>query len=253
SRLGGFPVSLVVAAPRVSDVDRITRVASTFDRHRRARSTLCSASAEVLAIASAGVTLMSDRHNGPVCHSDERSRALDELQFSLGEGPNFDAFAECQGVAEPDLEHARPARWPNFTASALELGTRGVFALPLTAGTRCIGVLSLYYDVAGELSADQRADGLVVADTVARSILEAQSRNRTDGLAVELDGAASHRAEVHQAAGMVAVQLGVPVADAEVRLRAHAYAANRPVVDVARDIVKRRLRLIHDGPRLKSG
>jgi hypothetical protein len=84
-------------------------------------------------------------------------------------------------------------------------------------------------------------------------MLEIQSRDKTDMLAVALNDAASHRAEVHQASGMVAVQLGVSVADAEARLRAHAYAVNRSVVDVARDIVARRLRLIDDGPISENG
>lgn len=235
------------------DADRVARVASAFARHRSGRSTFCAASADVLGIASAGVTLMSARHKGPVCHSDERSLALDELQFSLGEGPSLDAFTGHEAVLEPDLEHARPTRWPMFTEAALGLGTRAVFALPLTAGATCIGVLTLYHDVAGALSLEQRADGLVVADALARSMLETQSRSETDMLAVDLNDAGSHRAEVHQAAGMVAVQLGVPVVDAEARLRAYAYAVNRSAVDVARDIVARRLRLIDDGPLLGTG
>ena len=243
----------MVATPRVSDADRIARVASEFEGHRRARGSLCAASAHVLKIPSAGVTLMSARHSGPVCSSDERSLALDELQFSLGEGPSLDAFASRQAILEPDLEHARPDRWPIFTASALELGTLGVFALPLSVGRSCIGVLTLYRDVAGELSPDQHADGLIVADATFRAIMETQSRNDPDLLALALYDAASHRAEVHQASGMVAVQLGIHVADAEARLRAHAFGANRLVVDVARDIVERRLRLIGDGPALADG
>lgn len=195
---------------------------------------------------------MSARHNGPVCHSDERSLTLGELQFSLGEGPSLEAFSGREAIFEPDLENARPARWPIFTASALELGTRGVFALPLNAGTKCIGVLTIYREVAGSLSPEQQADIFVVADTVAQSMLEIQSRNESDLLSVDLDDTASHRAEVHQASGMVAVQLGVAVADAEARLRAHAYAMNRSVVGVARDIVERRLRLIDDGPLPES-
>lgn len=237
----------------MSNTERAARVASTFASHRRANGTYCSASADLLRVASVGVTLMSARHNGPVCHSDERSLALDELQFSLGEGPSLDAFAMHETILEPDLENARPARWPIFTATALELGTRGVFAMPLNAGTRCIGVMTLYHDVAGALSSEQRADGRVVADEVARSMLEAQLRNETDLLSVELDDAASHRAEVHQASGMVAVQLGVAVADAAARLRAYAYAESRSVVEVARDIVERRLRLVDDGLTSESG
>lgn len=237
----------------MTDTDRAARVASVIARHRRGSGTFCSASAELLDIASTGLTLMSARHNSPVCHSDERALALDDLQFSLGEGPSVDAFAGHQPISEPDLENARPSRWPAFTASALELGTRGVFALPLNAGTRCIGVLTLYRDLAGSLSTEQEADSLVVADALAQSMLEIQSRTDTELLAVDLNDAARHRAEVHQAAGMIAVQLGVVVADAEARLRAHAYAVNRSVIDVARDIVERRLRLIDDGLPSESG
>ena len=49
--------------------------------------------------------------------------------------------------------------------------------------------------------------------------------------------------EVYQAQGMVMVDLGVSLAEALVRLRAHAFVEGRPVGDVARDIVAGRLRL----------
>jgi hypothetical protein len=41
---------------------------------------------------------------------------------------------------------------------------------------------------------------------------------------------------------MVAVQLGINVADALVRLRAHAFAYDRALRDVAEDVVARRMR-----------
>ena len=54
------------------------------------------------------------------------------------------------------------------------------------------------------------------------------------------------RSELHQAQGMVMVQLGTDLATAMVRLRAHAYGGERRLGDVARDIVARRLRLDQD-------
>jgi ANTAR domain len=60
---------------------------------------------------------------------------------------------------------------------------------------------------------------------------------------------ALHRAEIDQATGMLTVQLGVPVAEAFARLRAYAYAHDRRLADVARDIVARRLRLHRDPAR----
>jgi hypothetical protein len=51
---------------------------------------------------------------------------------------------------------------------------------------------------------------------------------------------------VHQATGMITVQLGVSMAVALVRLRAHAYAHDRRLRDVAADVVARRLRFDPD-------
>jgi hypothetical protein len=47
---------------------------------------------------------------------------------------------------------------------------------------------------------------------------------------------------------MIAVALEIPVAEAAVRIRAHAFGADRPVADVAGDIVAGRLRLDNDRP-----
>jgi len=230
--------------------DSVSRMAARFAEQANAvpRRSLCSTSVEVLDVSSAGLTLMSGHNSGSVCFTDERAGQLDELQFSLGEGPCHDAYAWRAPIFEPDLEHADPRRWPSFTPPALKSGTRGVFAFPLHAGMRCIGVLTLYQDRPGVLTAHQTADGLVVAEALARSMLTTQSRSGSDVLATELSGVDAHRAEVHQASGMVSVQLGISVADAALRLRALAYATNRSVVDVARDIVARRLRLEDDRP-----
>ena len=53
------------------------------------------------------------------------------------------------------------------------------------------------------------------------------------------DDVAFSRAQVYQAAGMVMAQLGVSIEEATVRLHAYAFANDRPLVDVARDIVRR--------------
>jgi hypothetical protein len=45
---------------------------------------------------------------------------------------------------------------------------------------------------------------------------------------------------------MVMAQLGIDAAEALVRLRAHAYATDRSAIDVARDILDRRLTLEDD-------
>ncbi|MFC3453524.1 ANTAR domain-containing protein [Amycolatopsis speibonae] len=50
-----------------------------------------------------------------------------------------------------------------------------------------------------------------------------------------------HRAQVHQATGMVSVRLAIGLADALARLRAHAYLYGRKLSEVADDVVWRRI------------
>ena len=49
------------------------------------------------------------------------------------------------------------------------------------------------------------------------------------------------RTQIHVAAGMVAIQLGITADEGVDRLRAHAYACARPVSSVAADIIARRM------------
>jgi ANTAR domain-containing protein len=61
-----------------------------------------------------------------------------------------------------------------------------------------------------------------------------------------LDHSSSHRAQVHQATGMVLHQLGISATEALARLRGYAFAQQRLLIDVARDVVSRRLVFTED-------
>jgi AmiR/NasT family two-component response regulator len=50
-------------------------------------------------------------------------------------------------------------------------------------------------------------------------------------------------ATVHQAAGMVTVQLGVDLTEAYAQLGTYAVSSRRPLRDVAQDVVARRVHL----------
>lgn len=71
---------------------------------------------------------------------------------------------------------------------------------------------------------------------VTQAVLTIQSRARRGTVAGALETLVDG-AEIHQAAGMLAVRLGVSVGEALVRLRALAYAKGRALADVARDVV----------------
>jgi len=113
-------------------------------------------------------------------------------------------------------------------------------------GRSKVGVLTLYQDFAGDLTADQHDDSMALADILARTILGMQAAAPPGMVPLEMNEPLAYRAEVHQASGMVAVQLQVPPAEALAALRAHAFACNQSVTTVAADIVARRLRLSND-------
>jgi GAF domain-containing protein len=204
---------------------------------------LCEVSAETTSMNGAGVMLMSDDvPQGSVCTSNPVSALIEQVQYSLGEGPCIDAYNQDRPVLEPDLAQPARPRWLAFTQPVLEAGARAVFGFPLRVGAVRLGALNLYRDQPGPLSDDQHADALVVADIAAELILMLQAGAPSGVLAAELEAGADFHLVVHQASGMIAAQLAVNVAEALVRLRAHAFANDRPLAEVAADVVARRLR-----------
>jgi GAF domain-containing protein len=187
--------------------------------------------------------MSGDLPRGSLCATDEVSQLIEELQYTLGEGPCLDACQQDQVVAEPDLAAPVTRRWPAFTPPALQAGVRAVFGFPLRVGTAHLGALNLYRDVPGPLTGDQHADALVVADLAARWVLEAQAGAPPDTVAEELAVGADFHFAVHNAAGIVSVQEGISVTEALIRLRAFAFSSDRLLAEVARDVIVRRLRM----------
>jgi hypothetical protein len=185
---------------------------------------------------------MRGRTLGTVCVSDPTTETVEEVQYTLGEGPCVDAFHSREPVLVPDLADPSVVRWPGFREGALAVGVRAVFGFPILVGTVCIGALNLYHDQAGALADEQLADAIVVAHVAGRTVLGWQSVEGSGSLAWQLEHVPAHRAVVHQATGMASVQAAVSVDDAVMLLRAYAFAENRPMSAVAADVVGRRLR-----------
>jgi len=173
--------------------------------------------------------------------TDATAELLEELQFTLNEGACMEAAATGSPVLVPDLYHSSNVeRWPIFAAAVAEqTDVRALFALPLQWGTVNVGVLDLYRFAPGEMSAAQCRDAISVAETTALMMV---GLHTDPGDGSWLDHSESSRAVVHQATGMVLAQLGVGTQEALARMRGHAFAEQRLLIDVARDVVSRRLR-----------
>lgn len=209
---------------------------------------LCRVCAEVTATTGAGILLFGGgTARASLGTSDAASALIEELQFTLGEGPCIDASREGRPVLEPDLAAPEVTRWLAFAPPAIAAGVRAVFGFPLRVGTVELGALNLYRDRSGALTDDQYADALVLADLAAELVLLTQAGAAPGELATEPAVNAGLHAVVHQASGMVSAQMGVRVEDALVRLRAHSFRTGTPLIDVARSVVARTLRFGHDG------
>ncbi len=210
---------------------------------------ICQACVDGLDVEGAGLSLLTGSDSRETLWAtDPTAELLEELQFTLNEGACMEAAATGRPVFVPDLEDTTDtARWPVFAAAVVERSpVRALFALPLQWGAVNLGVLDLYRTVPGGLAAAQWRDALAAADTAALMLLGQRTEPGSGDTGGWLDHAVGHRAEIHQATGMVLVQLGVSATDALARLRAHAFVHQRLLVDVARDVVERTLVFTED-------
>jgi hypothetical protein len=171
-------------------------------------------------VTGAGIIVMTDSGPGAMLAStDGPARTMEELQFSLGEGPCVGASRSRRPVLQPALAGIGEQRWPGFAAGALSVGERAVFAFPLQIGGIRVGVLDLYRDVEGPLDDGQLARSLAYADAATSILLHLQAGSG-DRAAPGLVAMVEDRAEVHQATGMISVQATLGLGGALVRLQA---------------------------------
>src|SRR5205823_4573788 len=118
--------------------DRLLRILarlSSGDAAEPDAARLCEVSADVALISRAGSILLTPKSpQVSGCSSSEVSAPIQQLQFTLGEGPCIDACTLGRPVLEPDLDAPRTRRWIAFTPAAVGAGARAVFGFPLHVG-----------------------------------------------------------------------------------------------------------------------
>ena len=197
---------------------------------------------DVTATTGVGIMLRSGNvTRGSLGTTDAVSSFIEELQFMLSEGPCIDAHNLGVPIAEPDLADST-GRWLGFSPPVFKAGVRALFAFPLHVGAVRMGSLDLYRDHSGAMSDDQHADALIMADVVSHAVLRMQADAPLGELAAPLEAVMTHQSVVYQAVGMVSAQLGASVDESLIRLKTHAFASDRLLTEVARDVVARRLR-----------
>jgi transcriptional regulator with GAF, ATPase, and Fis domain len=209
---------------------------------------VASAVAEVVAelIGVDDVSLMLVAAGQPVVSSGTSALAvgLAERQIALGEGPSVEALGTGASVELVDLRSVDALdRAPVFISEARSEGVGAMFAFPLRIGGALVGVLTGTRASAGPMSAGQYADALIVSTLATIALLHEGTGASSARWAQVLDQASILDGAVQIAAGMVAEQLDVTILEALVRMRAHAFAVDEPIEDVARSLIARERRL----------
>ncbi len=198
-------------------------------------------------VAGASFTVVgSEAAQELIWGSDDVSRALAHVQYTLGEGPAMTAMAEHRPVLIGDRRGALD-RWPFFAQEIAGLPVGALFVFPLHLGGATVGVCDSYATEAGLPSKPHLNAMLRALDRVTAALL-GSAAGGAEGL---LNGSGTGdsslsdgpRAVVHQATGMVSVHLGIDLGEAFTRLRAYAYARGQLLHEAATDVV-------HGGVRL---
>jgi hypothetical protein len=208
---------------------------------------LCRCAAEELGLAGAAVTLVPTTGAHAVsAASSSATRQHEEEQFGVGEGPTQDVYASHRPVLVPDLELTGAGRWPGYAPAASAAGVRAVFALPLQVGAATFGVLTLSGDVPRNFNRTEICTALIFAELATEMLMDNSTTDPGLGLDPDHHAAMAINGHIYQAQGMTMVDLGVTLPEALARMRAHAYATDQDLADLATDIIAGRVILPAD-------
>ncbi|HEY2556489.1 MAG TPA: GAF and ANTAR domain-containing protein [Diaminobutyricibacter sp.] len=206
-----------------------------------ARRSYCAPFLALIPVTGAAISTIGElAAPETICATDAAAARLDEVQFDLGEGPCWEALATGRPVLEPDIRTSTRGAWPSFIDAVRSLPVRGVYAFPLTIGRLNVGIIDLYSDRPADLQDRHQREAEALAGIAARQILRELVMRSADEDEDD-PGSEFSRRTIHQATGMVLAQLNVTADDAGLILRAHAYASDRSLRDVADDVLARRL------------
>ncbi len=199
---------------------------------------------DVLDVTAVGLLLVSpdDDELELVASTSEESRIVETLQLGAENGPCVHCFRTGEPVAVPDIAAKRDT-WPEFAASASDQGFGGVFAIPLRLRSTTIGAMNLFRAEPGDLNERDLRAAQALADVATIGILHERSFRANDVVREQLQVALNSRVLIEQAKGVIAHRHSVDMDEAFRILRTYTRTNRVRLVETARGVVERRIRL----------
>lgn len=190
----------------------------------------------LLDAAAAGLLLADHRGVLQVLAStSEETRLLELFQVEVHNGPGMLAYGDGGAVLVDDLTNDR--RWPEFARQAVDLGYRGVYALPLRLRNERVGALNLFCGHPAALTHEDVRVGQALADVACIGILHHRVVARAETVNAQLQSALNSRIVIEQAKGVLAERGNLSMEQAFHLLRSHARATNQRLADLALAVV----------------
>lgn len=180
----------------------------------------------------AGISIVHSHGIDTPAGSDESLRRIDELQYTMGQGPCLDALQDHETVYSPDL--ANDERWPRWGPEvAREVGAESNVSYRLFTGRRSLGALNLYSRKTHAFNTDDIYSGLALAAHVAVALAASQKEEN-------LTRAITNRTVIGQAEGILMERFGIDAEQAFNVLKRLSQHTNRKLHQVAAELVATR-------------
>ena len=183
----------------------------------------------------AGVTWVVADRPTTVSASGDFVHRLDEIQYTLDEGPCLEAYRSQEVILVDNLE--TDDRWPRFRSAAAGHGLGGVVAAPLTAHGARLGALNVYTKQSWVFDEASVATSTLFAEQAAIVLANAEAFARVTSAATNLGEALTSREIIDMAKGIVMARQGCDPDQAFEVLRELSQTQHRKLRDVARSLV----------------
>ena len=181
------------------------------------------------------VTLLREKKAATVASSDPRAEALDEIQYTYGDGPCMTAARTHTVVHVPDV--TADDRWPGYTGAAAAAGIASVLGVPFELGGEARAALNIYSDQTDKY--DEAAIEAIVhqvglASSALRLAVRLAGHRDTEA---DLQAALASRTTIDLAVGIVMAQNRCPQQQAVQILKAASSHRNIKLRDLAAELV----------------
>lgn len=227
---------MIDPVPDCTDITEALATAARTMRHETTleetlQSVVESACASVPGFDAVGISTVA--HDGTIvtrAATGDVVRILDEIQYSLREGPCVDTLHETDQLEVPRVQHDQ--RWPRYVPSAVEVGLRSQMALRLYLDDQgTLGTMNFYSTDAEEIHPDASA----IADLFAAHAAVALGHARQQQ---SLGEALATRQVIGQAVGIIMERYGLPESRAFEFLVRTSSTSNIKLREIARELVR---------------